>query len=555
MKGIKRNSSLNFPIKLNYKSNDLIYSYRGGNSTSNLKLINVNKNKFFEENKSFTSCDRNMKSNLNITDSKMKRNKNKKNDIISPLTNNSYKNVNNSLLGIYTNDKKEYLNNYNFYSYKSKINDSYNSDYYRDVSKISNNNSKYNISTTISNINTNNNINNFILPYNKTNNIDKNLFNKKQVYQKPKNERRTLSSYSFAITDCNTSNKENISIKSNINTETDYNNYNPVNKNLNQYNYKNIIGTQRNTEIIGNSTYLEKKINNYLNFKEKYNNKSLMDERRTNIDYSNLNLYCPNKLEDIKENKIYYIKKDRQSLKSDIIKNDICDTISYFNDKNYNIGNDNSNINSYIYVRKNNSKKNIMNKSSSFKINNNINYSNKIRVNLKSNNIIENAYYVQKNVILIQKNYRMHLACLKKHILKAIKKIIEGINKLYYIFYKNYAKKFIYILNNAYIKSININMRTSRIIPKIRNRHISNENEKNNFNKKIKNSYLNSKSERNKKFVFKENKKLNVIYSKKQNNEIKQNYKITNLNQIQKDIEHIRNLKNQILNKLNLLKK
>jgi hypothetical protein len=496
-----------------------------------------------------------MESNQNITNSKMKRNKNKKNDIISPLVNNSYKN-NNSFLGIYTNDKKEYLNNYNFYSYKSKINDSYNSDYYRDVSKISNNNSKYNISNTISNINTNNNINKFILPYNKTNNIDRNLFNKKQVYQKPKNERRTLSSYSFAITDCNTSNKENISIKSNINTETDYNNYNSVNKNLNLYKYSNMIGTQRYTEIIGNSTYLEKKINNYLNFKEKYNNKSFRGERKTNIDYTNLNLYCPNDLEDIKGNKICYIKKERQSIKTDIIKNDICDTISYFNDNNNNkIGNDNSNSNSYIYVRKNNSKKNIMNKSSSFKINNNRNYSNKIRVNLKSNNIIENAYYVQKNVILIQKNYRMHLSCLKKHILKAIKKIIEGTNKLYYIFYKKYSKKFIFILNNAYIKSININMRTSRIIPKIKNRNISNENAKNNFITKSKHIYLNSKSERNKKLLFKENKKLNVIYSQKQSNEIKPNYKITNLNQIQKDIEHIRNLKNQIMNKLNLIKK
>ena len=49
------------------------------------------------------------------------------------------------------------------------------------------------------------------------------------------------------------------------------------------------------------------------------------------------------------------------------------------------------------------------------KINNiNLNYAkcnaNKIKVNLKINNIIENAFYVQKNVILIQKNYRMHLA-------------------------------------------------------------------------------------------------------------------------------------------------
>ena len=149
----------------------------------------------------------------------------------------------------------------------------------------------------------------------------------------------------------------------------------------------------------------------------------------------------------------------------------------------------------------------------------------------------------------------MHLACVKKHILNAIKKIIKGTNKLYYIFYKKYSKKFIYILNNAYIKSINIDIKTSRIIPKFKNSHLSNENTKNNSIIKPKYSYINSQSQRNKKLVFKENKKLSIIYSQRQSSKIKPNYKITNLNQIQKDIEAIRNLKNQIISKLDKLKK
>ena len=51
----KRNTNLSFPIKLNYKSNNLFYSYRGGKSTTDLKLINVNKNKFLEKNNIFIS--------------------------------------------------------------------------------------------------------------------------------------------------------------------------------------------------------------------------------------------------------------------------------------------------------------------------------------------------------------------------------------------------------------------------------------------------------------------------------------------------------------------
>ena len=557
MKEIKRNSSLNFPIKLNYKSNDLIFSYRSGKPI-NKKLINVNKNKYFIENKSFISCDKNMKDISNLSNPKLRKNKNKKNEINSELTNNSYNNLTlHSFIGNYTNinDDNKYLNNFNFYSYKNKINDIYNTNYWKDTSKIPNNNSKYNISNTIANINTNNNINNinkYIFPYNQTNDFDKNFIDNKKIYQKPKNE-RSLSSYSFAMTDCNTSNKENISVRSNINTETNCNICFSLYNNLNQYKYNNMIGPQRYTEVSSNTNFIQNKINNYLYFYDNYKNNSYMNERKTNIDYSKLNLYTPKDLKENKKYKVNYIRKNRPHIKSDIIKNDIGDTISFLSDKNYLTTNDN---NSYIYVRKNSSKKLIINKSSNYLTNNNNNknFTNKIRVNLKSNNIIENAYYVQKNVILIQKNYRMHLACLKKYILKAIKKIIEGTNKLYYLFYKNYSKKFIYILNNAYIKSIDINIKTSKIIPKC-NRYKSYEDSKNNYITKPKRYHKNNQSERNKNLFFKGNRKMKVIYSPKSNDEINTKFNITILNQIQKDIELIKNLKNRIINRLDKLKK
>ena len=566
MKTIKRNCSLNFPIKLNYKSNDLIYSYRGGNSTSNLKLINVNKNKYFEENKSFVSCDKNIKNESyisNISNSKTINNKNKKNNNIPNLISNYNNNIPiSSYIDNYLiNKQNSFINNNsisNIYL-NNNISDSYNLKYYLiDKSNILNNNLKNNISNTIADIKSYNNISNTIFPYNRTKNNDKNLFNKKQIYKKPKNE-RTLSSYSFALTDCNSIGKENINLnkKPNININTETNNNNYLNANLNK-SKKYILIPQRYTDIPGLNTNIENCIDKYFN-NNKYNNinnQSFMNERRTNIDYSNLNLYSPKLDKDniIKSN-ISYMKKSRPRIRSDIIKNDINDTISYFSENHYKITNDNNIDNSYIYVRKNSSKKNSLNKRN---INNNKKNKNKnknkIKVNLRSNTIIENAYYVQKNVIIIQKNYRMHLACLKKCILKAIKNIIEGTNKLYYLFYKNIAKKFFYILNNAYIRSIDINMKTSKMIPKYNNKKLFIENCKNNIIKP-KYYFLINNPEAYKKLSNNKNKNNKYINSQKLRIETKPKCINDNLNKIKKDIDLIRSLKKQIITKLNMFKK
>ena len=560
MKTIKRNYSLNFPIKLNYKSNDLVYSYRGGRSTSNIKLINVNKNKYFEENKSFVLCDKNYKNEAYISNSKTINNKNKKNDIKSNLINNYNNNIPiNTYIDNYLNNKQiSYIsnNNSNIYLNNNEFNDNYKY-YLKNRNNISNDNSKNNISNTIADINLyNNNINNYIFPYIRTKNNDRNLFNKRQIYKKPKNE-RTLSSFSFVLTDYNSIGKENLNLnaKSNLNINIEANNTNFINSNLNR-SKKYILIPQRYTDIPGINMYKENNINNYCN-NNKYNNinnQSFMHERRTNIDYSNLNLYSPKVEKDIiiKSN-ISHMKKSRPRIRSDIIKSDINDTISYFSENHYKTTNDNNIDNSYIYVRKNSSKKNNLNKKN---INNNKNNKNKnkIKVNLRPNTIIDNAFYVQKNVILIQKNYRMHLACLKKCILKAIKKIIEGTNKLYYLFYKNIAKKFFYILNNAYIKSIDINMKTSEIIPKYNNKKNFIENSKNNITKP-KLFFLINNPERYKNLSNNRNKINKYINSPKLRIEAKPKCINDNLKKIKKDIELIRSLKKQIITKIDMFKK
>ena len=547
MKSIKRNSSQNFPIKLNYKPNDLLFSYRSGKLSSELQLINVNKTKYLEENKSFSSFSKNSKnvsyifSDINI--------KNKKNKInLSSI--NSYNNIFQSFIDEGTVNHKYYNSNTNYYSYKTKTNDSYNSKFIRkDNSNISNKNSIYN--NTISNVNHSNNIYNSIFSYKRTKINNRNTFNKKQIYQKPKNE-KTLSSYSLAITDYNSNkSKENISIKSNYNLDTNsnykYNNFKKFNKNNTKTLPHRFTDLPRNI----NTTFKSIKTSYYQN--ETKNNTSFFDERKTNIDYSKLNLYSPktNKENYIKKD-MYYVKRTRVKLKSDIIKCNTGDNINFSGEKNYRTNNDINNRHSFIYVRKKSSNKHLINNSkvnkSSFSSNNNSNVS-KIRVNLKYKNVLENAYFVQKKVILIQKYYRMHLACLKKYILISIKRIIQGTNILYFIFYKNYCRKFIFILNNAYIKSININIKNAKIIPKL------NDNKSFHFSRP-KYYYILDSPEKNKILDIKENIDMNnnnegqsIIETKSQSNSN------TNINKIKEDMDLIRNLKNQIVNKLNMLKK
>ena len=114
----------------------------------------------------------------------------------------------------------------------------------------------------------------------------------------------------------------------------------------------------------------------------------------------------------------------------------------------------------------------------------------------------------------------------------------------------------IYILNNAYIKSININIKKGKIIPKFNNRMILNENSKKNELIKPKYYYIiTNNSDKNEKLENKGNNKLNFIYSPKLKIAKKPNYQNSNLNKIKKEINIIRNLKMKIINKLNKFKK
>jgi len=499
MKQVKKHSCQNCPIKLNYNSNDLLYSYKGnGKPTCVQKFINVNKKrKNVEENKSFSSLSKNSQNTSYIFINKNPRNKNSIIDSNSSLINCSNHNIKNQS---YANNKKFYSNNH--YSYKNLINDSYSSNNYL---RENSNSKKYNFNNSIyNNEQTYNNMNNSIFSYVKTNIHDKNLFNKRQIYQKQKKERSSFS-YSFAITDYN-SNKstDNINIKSNINTESKNTIY------FNNCTFQGANNMSRSTSFTGLNT------KNYIYYNVRKINKSFWEERKTNNECPSYNIYYPkenqnNHIENYK--KIYM---ERSHLKSDIIKNEVYETndnLSFSREKNYktfNFSNGIDKINNqpFIYVRKNSSNKQLINKNKNnytFKNNNNINNKtnrNKIRVNLKKNKNCENknTYCNQKKVILIQKNYRMHLSRLKRYILKAIKDIVEASNKLYYIFYKYYFKKLIYTLKITYIKNFKVNTRSAKIIPRFNDKLILNSKNNNNYSTRPKFYYIINKPEKYKKF-------------------------------------------------------
>lgn len=564
MNTLKRNSSQHFAVKINSRINETLCTDRIIKSTSNPNLINVNKSKHLKQNKSCTFLEKKSK-NVNQNCFKKLKIKNDKNSKISPLINNY--NHNSQIKPflenyICNNDNKKinikhlYDNSSNFFSCGNKFTiNNYNSNYFLK------DNSKYHINNTINNINTNNIIKNSILSYKKKLN-DNNLFNKKQVYQKPTNESRISSSSSFAIVDPNlNNNKENINLKSNCSINNcSYNymyaNYNKLKK------YNSFIPRINDTSRISST---EDNISNYiLGNSSKNANNSFFNERKTNIDFSKLNLYSPRDCDDNNNNaSLNFLKKTKSYVNNDKLFYDGGDNDSIFtheNFKTYNYKEINNNK-PFIYVRKNYSKnasrssinnsscrkKNTINNSNCFPKEfsyNDKNNKNKIRVNLKLNHIFENAFYVQKNVLLIQKNYRMHLGILKKYILKAIGNIIEGTNKLYYIFYKYYFKKLKYIMNEALIKNISVNIRSTNKT-NFKNKYISAE-INNNFFSKTKNYYMINRIKRDKNLRTVENKNNNNYFSNYSKNEISKNEQNYNFYKTHKhDIILIKNLKNQ----------
>jgi hypothetical protein len=270
--------------------------------------------------------------------------------------------------------------------------------------------------------------------------------NIKGIYKKPKNEK---FSPSLIITSYNTNtNKKGLmnhkKVLTQMNPKSKYNVYENIDKMK-----KNIILCKKT----GNK-YMHNSSNNI----HKHFNSNTMTNFNNNSNINNK--YCKRD----ETNKGYYYKKKQPEKSSNLLNNlnmhSYYDSKAYFNSaKNRPVVLDNmkndlftdTNLNldyqSIVYSKKNNSDKKFMKKNLKSKI-----YKQKIETKnkLQYDSIFQSAFFIQKNVILIQKNYRAHLSCRKKYILKALRDIINGVNKIFFIFYKNYFKKFIFIINKRY---------------------------------------------------------------------------------------------------------
>jgi hypothetical protein len=419
---MKTNENLN---RIFSKQNSICHTYRTVKSSSNINHINVKKNKILEEkyvlNKNIKSSSKNHNNNSSIIthyNSKrcfLKGNKNRYS-------------INTAL------DNMCNINNLELYTNKDNIGIS-------TISKSSKNNK------TISNIVTNTDSSMSMFYKNEENS------NIKGIYKKPKNEK---FSPSIIITSYNS----NINKKGLINRKKAIAQTNPKSK----YNVYENIDKMKNNIILSKKTGSKHKHYSSNNI-HKHNNTNTNTISNINTNYNiNINNKYNKKAE---TNKGYYYKKKQPEKSINVCNNlnlySYNDTKSYFySAKNRPVVIDNmktdifpdTNLNldyqRTIYSKKKNSDKKYMKKYLTGKI---FKQKNELNNKLLYDNIFQSAFYIQKQVILIQKNYRAHLSCKKKYILKALRDIINGVNKIFYIFYKNYFKKFIFIINKRFIKN------------------------------------------------------------------------------------------------------
>ena len=423
---MKANENVN---KLISKQNNIYHTYRTVKSSSNINHINVNKNRTLEAKYVI---------NKNTKSSSKKPNDNASSVITHYNNKGCFMKGNKNKYSINTAlDNICNINNLELFTNKDNICIS-------TISKSSKNNK------TISNIVTNTDSSMSIFFKNEENS------NIKGIYKKPKNEKYSpsliITSYNSnmnkkgllnqkkVITQTNPKSKYNVyenidKMKKNIilckKTGSKHMHYssNNIHKHNNSNNHSNTI-TNINTNININNKYIKKaETNKGFYYKKK------QPEKSSNL-CNNLNLYSYN------DTKAYFNSAKNRPVVIDNMKNDIFANTNY----NLNLNLDYQNI---IYSKKNNSDKKFMKKNLTSKI-----FKSKYETNnkLQYDNIFESAFYIQKNVILIQKNYRAHLSCKKKYILKALRDIIIGVNKIFFIFYKNYFKKFIFIINKRYPK-------------------------------------------------------------------------------------------------------
>ena len=414
---MKTNENLN---KIISKQNSICHTYRTVKSSSNINHINVNKNKTLEE-----------KYVLNNNIKSSSKNHNENPSIITHFNNKRcFLKENKNKYSINTAiDNISNINNLELFTNKDNICIS-------TISKSSKNNK------TISNIVTNTDSSMSIFYKNEENS------NIKGIYKKPKNEK---FSPSLIITRYNSNtNKKGLmnhkKVIAQTNPKPKYTVYENIDKmkkniilckktgskymhnssnNIHKHNYANTI-TNINTNVNIKNKYIKRTETN-----KDYYYKKKQPEKSSNLS-NNLNLYSYN------DNKAYFYSAKNRPVVIDNMKNDL------FTDTNLNL-----NYQSIVYSKKNNSDKKFMKKNLTSKI---FKQKNEINSKLQYDNIFQSAFYIQKNVILIQKNYRAHLSCKKKYILKALRDIINGVNKIFFIFYKNYFKKFIFNINKRYTK-------------------------------------------------------------------------------------------------------
>ena len=442
-------NSKNLSIKSNYNKKDIYFCYKPIKSSSK-KHINKSKNKSLEEGIFIKNNIKNI-SKINYIKSPSKYYYNNKNiEDNNKISINIPDNIDNIEFNI--NDINNIRKELNHSSKNRKI--------------IKNNSVLKNlcIKTT-----TKNAIG--IVPFNKKEK-SKSIFNKKQIYKKPKNERL----FSPKIV---SSEKNSNSCRSALNVNRIYqmdliqNNKKFFYNNIDKLKKDKILSQNPDDIILYNSP--NKNNDKYSKTTESKNNyfyKKKQPVRKNSILFNNLNLY------DTNDNNDFSYSKYHAFLDDNINENLFIQNLNYV----YNSSNNNDTIQgkkSIVYERNNTYDKKCIKKHLT---DNNLYFEKKKNTNternskLKSDNIFDNIYYYQEKIILIQKIYRAHLSHIKRYILKAIRDIIIAVNKIYFVFYKNYFKKFRYIILKFYINK------------KIKDKSIQNIKIKNNYNYNVYNN-------------------------------------------------------------------
>ena len=177
---------------------------------------------------------------------------------------------------------------------------------------------------------------------------------------------------------------------------------------------------------------------------EKFNTKKIK-----RINYSNRDdntVFCNNSYNDLVKEIIINNNNNKLNNKS---------FNYYYNNPDTNNGNDETN-------KKNNYFQKVI---KNYLIENNNKTNNKqITKSENQNDIFKNAFLVQKRILTIQKNYRMHLSKIKYNIIKTFTKFVNGINIINKLFLKKYLNE---LFINVIINTNRLSLRKQKQINEI----------------------------------------------------------------------------------------